>query len=218
MTNAEMYGRRTVLRARLSVELLEGREAPGGWGGWDCGSSWPWQSSGSQSWDSSSNRRTDHGGGDGNKSCNPPVNPPCSDSGGHSTQSNCKMPPTCQPPVAASSQVSGIVYVDSNLDAMYTPGEPLLAGVPVTLIGTTAGGVSINMQATTDANGAYSFGSLPAGTYAISVTTPDGYLPGHSQIGKFGGTPGVNTVTSIAVVAGQSSPGYNFGMEVPILG
>ncbi len=99
---------------------------------------------------------------------------------------------------------------------MYTAGEPLLPGVPVTLTGTTAAGLAVNMTATTDANGAYNFGTLAAGNYTISVTTPDGYVPGHSQVGAFGGTPGENTVTGIAVVAGQSSAGYNFGMEVPI--
>jgi hypothetical protein len=217
MTNAKRDGRQSASRARLNVETLEGREAPGGWGGWDCTSSWAWQSNCSHSSESSCSQRGDSDGSDGSRNCGPAVDHTCSDGSGRSSHGNCNhsAPPACQSPVPANSQVSGIVYVDTNLDAMYTTGEPLLAGVPVTLIGTTAGGVGVNMQTTTDANGAYSFGTLPAGNYTISTTTPDGYVPGHSQFGTFGGTPGVNTVTGIAVVAGQSSAGYNFGMEVP---
>ena len=68
------------------------------------------------------------------------------------SRGSCKStPPTCQPPVTATSQVGGIVYVDANLDGTYTAGEELLNGVPVTLVGTTAGGVSVNLPATTDA-------------------------------------------------------------------
>jgi hypothetical protein len=111
--------------------------------------------------------------------------------------------------------MSGVVYVDSNLDAMYNPGEPLLPGVQVTLTGTTTGGVAVNATATTDANGAYSFGSLAAGNYNLSIVVPDNYVSGHSQVGAFGGTPGGNTTTNIPVPTGQTSPGYNFGVEVP---
>ena len=41
--------------------------------------------------------------------------------------------------------------------------------MPVTLTGNTTAGAAVNMQTTTDANGAYNFGSLAAGNYAISA-------------------------------------------------
>jgi hypothetical protein len=219
MTISKLDGRWSASRARLNVETLEGREAPGGWGGWDWTWSWARQPKSSHSCDSSCSRRGDQDCGDWNRTCSPATDRSCQDSSGHSSHSSCKPtspPPTCQPPVTATSQIGGIVYVDSNLDATYTDGEPLLPGVPVTLTGSSASGAAINLSTTTDANGAYTFGSLPAGNFNISVTTPDGYVSGHSQAGNFGGTPGENTVTNIAVVAGQSSSGYNFGMEVPV--
>lgn len=197
-------------RAKLRLEALEGREAPGGWGNWNWASSWSWRSHGSKSWDSGCTRRVERDCDDWKRSCTPVVvtcQPP-------PVTCTPKPPPVCQPPVPANSQVSGFVYHDADLSATFTPGEPLLPNVPMVLVGSTAGGVAVNRPATTDVNGAYNFGSLPAGNYTISVvTTPDGYVPGHSEAGGFGGTPGVNTVTGLTVVAGQSRAGYNFGME-----
>jgi hypothetical protein len=112
--------------------------------------------------------------------------------------------------------MGGLVYVDANLDATYNVGEQLLPGVSVTLTGTTTGGVAVNTTVTTDANGAYSFGSLAAGNYNLSIVVPDNYESGHSQVGTFGGTPGGNTTTNITVPTGQTSAGYNFGVEVPV--
>jgi hypothetical protein len=101
------------------------------------------------------------------------------------------------------------------LSGTFTPGEAFFAGVPMTLTGTSTGGTPVNMNAETALDGTYNFANLPAGNYTISVvTTPDGYVPGHSAVGDFGGTPGVNTVTGVAVPASQSSVGYNFGMEL----
>ena len=45
--------------------------------------------------------------------------------------------------------------------------------------------------------------------------TPIGLLPGHASVGNFGGTTGVNIVADIVTPAGQTSAGYNFGMEEP---
>jgi hypothetical protein len=95
-------------------------------------------------------------------------------------------------------------------DGTFSPGDTLLPGVSVTITG--PGG---NQTVISDDNGNYNFGSLAAGRYTITVTTPDGYLPGHSAAGTFGGTPGENTVVGLTTVAGQSSTGYNFGMELP---
>ncbi|HEX3149180.1 MAG TPA: SdrD B-like domain-containing protein [Gemmataceae bacterium] len=193
-------------RARLSVQKLEGREAPGGWGNWDWASSW-WCRSSWNSWGSFCNTRGSQDHGD--RSCG-------SD---HSWSNGCSRPPqntctpkppTCQPPVATSA-VGGFVYLDADRDGFFSAGDTLLPNVAVTL--TNAGGTTT--PATTDVNGAYNFGNVAAGTYSISITAPGDLLPGHAAVGTFGGTPGVNTVTGINVVAGQSSAGYNFGLEEP---
>jgi hypothetical protein len=114
----------------------------------------------------------------------------------------CELPP---------SQISGLVYVDQNGDGVAQDTEPRLSGVSVTLCGKSADGDAVTMTGTTDAGGIYLFQGLEAGTYAIRVTAPAGYVAGHSSAGAFGGTTGFNLTTNISVPQGQSSGGYNFG-------
>jgi hypothetical protein len=118
----------------------------------------------------------------------------------------CQLPP---------SQVSGLVYVDQNANGVAEDTEPRLAGVTITINGTSADGDAVNLTATTDAGGIYTFTGLEAGTYAIQATTPAGYTAGQSSIGVFGGTIGANLTTNVAIPQGQSSGGYNFGELVP---
>jgi large repetitive protein len=119
-------------------------------------------------------------------------------------------PPVCPPP-AANSQISGLVYADENRDGVAQNTERRLQGVTVTLTGTDTGGNAVTRTTTTDQGGIYYFTALPAGTYAIQVTTPTGYTPGQSSVGAFGGNPQPNLVTSIVIPPGQSSGAYNFG-------
>jgi SdrD B-like domain len=118
----------------------------------------------------------------------------------------CELPP---------SQISGLVYVDQNGDGVAQDTEPRLAGVAITLTGTSADGDSVTMTATTDAGGIYLFQGLEAGTYAIQATAPAGYVAGPSSVGAFGGTTGLNVTTNVSIPQGQSSGGYNFGERVP---
>jgi SdrD B-like domain len=113
------------------------------------------------------------------------------------------------------SQVSGLVYVDQDRDAVADDTEPRLAGVTVTLTGTSADGDAVNLTTTTDLGGIYMFQGLEAGNYNIRATTPAGYVAGQSSVGAFGGTPGPNVTTNIAIPGGQSSGGYNFGQLTP---
>jgi large repetitive protein len=123
-------------------------------------------------------------------------------------------PPVCPPP-AANSAVSGLVYVDENADGRAQDWEWRLEGVTVTLSGADTSGAAVTRTTTTDHGGIYYFNTLPAGTYAIQVTTPAGYTPGQSSVGAFGGNPQPNLITSIAIPAGQSSGAYNFGELKP---
>ena len=72
------------------------------------------------------------------------------------------------------------------------------------------GGPRGHASATTNAGGIYSFGDLPAGTYAIQVNTPVGFAAGQSSAGAFGGESHPNVVSGLSIPAGQSSGGYNF--------
>jgi len=123
-------------------------------------------------------------------------------------------PPVCPPP-AAHSAISGLVYVDENADGRAQDWEWRLEGVTVTLTGTDTSGAAVTRTTTTDHGGIYYFNTLPAGPYAIQVTTPAGYTPGQSSVGAFGGNPQPNLITSIAIPAGQSSGAYNFGELKP---
>ena len=130
--------------------------------------------------------------------CMPPPPPPCS-----------------PPPPVQTSELSGIVFLDADRDGVFQDTEPRLEAVPVTLTGNSQAGVAVSLQTTTAVDGTYHFAGLAAGTYTIETVTPVGLLPGHASIGAFGGTTGVNIVTDIATPAGQTSAGYNFGMEEP---
>jgi choice-of-anchor A domain-containing protein len=117
-------------------------------------------------------------------------------------------PCTCPP--LPPSQISGMVYFDQNKDGLPQDTEMRFAGVTVTLTGEDADGNAISKSATTDGGGIYIFTELPAGTYTIQAETPDGYTPGPSLAGAFGGTTAPNEISAIDIPAGQSSGGYNF--------
>jgi SdrD B-like domain len=191
--------RRSSHRTLLSVESLEAREVPAGWrmGAWDFQADKPHHNhnarigdEGNQAWwnrDSSDTQTTQAG-----ECPSTPTNPNA-------------------PPLRADSQVSGLVYADGNGDGQAQDFERRLEGTTVTLSGRDIAGNSVTRQASTDAGGIYMFTGLPAGTYAIQVTTPSGYTPGGSTTGAFGGNPQPNLVSSIAIPEGQSSGAYNFG-------
>ncbi len=67
---------------------------------------------------------------------------------------------------SASNAISGSIFQDNDGDGIQDPGENFLAGVTVTLTGTSGA------TTTTDANGFYRFGSLADGTYTVTVTQP----------------------------------------------
>jgi choice-of-anchor A domain-containing protein len=124
-------------------------------------------------------------------------------------------PPEINPPASTTSVLTGVVYFDQSRDGMPQTGEPGLSGVTVNLWGTDTLGNPVYQSITTDANGAFNFSNLNAGTYSIVVIAPSGYLPGHSMAGSFGGTANWNLVTAITVPSGATSSAYNFGMVTP---
>ncbi|MEJ1959117.1 MAG: SdrD B-like domain-containing protein [Nitrosomonadales bacterium] len=120
--------------------------------------------------------------------------------------------------------LSGTVYVDANNDGVYQGGETALAGVTITLSGTTTTATDIctihTCTTVTDSNGNYTFASLPAGTYTLTETQPAAYGDGKESIGtpagtvnnsSFGSTAATNQIANITLAASQGGIGYNFG-------
>ncbi len=121
----------------------------------------------------------------------------------------------------AAAQISGYVYVDANNNGVKDSGEAPIPGTTVTLTGTNDQGAISPLTTTTDSTGAYSFGDLRPGTYSVTETQPAGYLQGTNAVGTVGGTavgqlgPGVDVLSNVSLVSGNSGINYNFGELLP---
>jgi cyclophilin family peptidyl-prolyl cis-trans isomerase len=89
------------------------------------------------------------------------------------------------PSISASGVLNGIVFSGG--------GNSGLAGVNVTLTGTTTTGSSVKVSEATDSTGAFNFNQLLPGTYALSSAPPSGFVAGNPS-----------GVTGIALAAGQT--------------
>ena len=118
--------------------------------------------------------------------------------------------------------LSGTVYEDNNNDGIQGPDEPGIAGVVITVTGNDAQGNPVNLTATTDAQGRYSFPSVPpsgpAG-YTITEVQPAAYLEGRATPGNTGGSANPNGNVITGVILGNGGPtngsNYNFGELKP---
>jgi hypothetical protein len=82
-------------------------------------------------------------------------------------------------PVAApTGQIGDYVWEDEDGDGVQDATETGMSGLTVTLSG------PVNATTTTDANGAYLFTGLPAGTYTVTVATPAGFTASPSNQGS----------------------------------
>jgi fimbrial isopeptide formation D2 family protein/uncharacterized repeat protein (TIGR01451 family) len=113
------------------------------------------------------------------------------------------------------AQLAGAVYLDADNDGVRDAGERGLAGVAITLTGTDDRGAAVVLVATSGADGAYRFGDLRPGTYAVAEAQPEGYLDGRDAVGTLGGTPGDDRVGAILVRSGVAGAGYDFGELAP---
>lgn len=114
------------------------------------------------------------------------------------------------------AQLSGRVFADNNNDGLFNGTDNGLSGVVITLTGTDSDGNTVNVQATTLADGSYSFLNLRPGTYTVTENAqPPNTANGITTPGTTGGTAtGVNVVPSaisgIVLGLGQSSTTNNF--------
>ena len=88
------------------------------------------------------------------------------------------------------SSLSGHVFIDTNNNGKFDPGETPVAAVMVTLTGTTTGGTPVTESLTTDSLGVYDFTNLPSGTYTITETQPLNFTPGKYSVGSQGSSQG----------------------------
>ncbi|SEN16681.1 conserved repeat domain-containing protein [Luteibacter sp. UNCMF331Sha3.1] len=113
--------------------------------------------------------------------------------------------------------LSGSVFIDANRNGVHDGAETAgVAGVTITLTGTDDLGAAVSLTTTTDAAGGYQFANLRPGTYAIVETQPAQWTDGAEAVGKVGGATrgtlvGNDHIGSIALAAGESGAGYDFG-------
>ena len=110
--------------------------------------------------------------------------------------------------------VSGFVYLDGNDNGIKNPGETGIAGVSLTLTGTSDVGAITTLTTQTAADGSYNFGNLRPGTYIVTETTqPAGYLTGLKTRGNVtpiaGSAASADVINSISVGPGSTAANNN---------
>jgi cyclophilin family peptidyl-prolyl cis-trans isomerase len=107
------------------------------------------------------------------------------------------------PTANASGVISGLAFVDSSANGVFSSSEITLPGMNVTLTGTTSQGTAVNVTATTDANGDYSFNNVLPGTYQLRAAAGSGFLAGGPSWGNTQGPEGTDVITGLTVTGGQ---------------
>jgi SdrD B-like domain len=112
-----------------------------------------------------------------------------------------------------TASLSGYVYVDTNLNAVRDANEGGISPATVTLQGIDAQGQAVNLTATTDENGFYSFTGLSPGTYSLTLTQPGGVVTTSVSAGSQGGQADTANaqITGIVLAAGVNGVENDFG-------
>ncbi len=103
------------------------------------------------------------------------------------------------------ASIAGVVWIEQNTNRIPDGTEPRIPGVTIQLTGTATDGTPISATQVTDANGAYLFSGLPAGTYTVTQVQPVGYLDGPDRLGNGGGSIGNDVQTAIPITAGEAA-------------
>ena len=86
--------------------------------------------------------------------------------------------------IVQSHSIAGAVYRDDNNNGLFDEGAgAALAGVIVSLTGVDHLGNAVSLSVTTNAAGAYSFGTLRPGSYTVTQMQPPGMLNGRDTLG-----------------------------------
>jgi cyclophilin family peptidyl-prolyl cis-trans isomerase len=100
-------------------------------------------------------------------------------------------------PATASSTLSGFAFLDPTHTGVFRSSDARVAGIEVTLIGTTTQNVSVNKTAVTNLSGAYRFLNVLPGNYRIVADTIAGLTDAS------GAADGSDTVAAFDVVGGK---------------
>ena len=133
---------------------------------------------------------------------------------GNETESNTNNNTASQPTVINDllSSIAGSVYVDSDNDGQKDTGEAPISGVVIVLAGTDSQGTAVQLQATTGADGAFSFANLRRGTYKLTQQQPVNYRDGKDTAGSLSANATVNDeFSNIQLPAGTAAVDYLFG-------
>ncbi len=103
--------------------------------------------------------------------------------------------------------ISGYVYIDSNKDGQKDAGDYAVGGAPVTLNSLTD--PSLSWTAITGSNGSYSFSSIPAGVYTVSVPVFSDLISGSPSLGFF-----IDGGGNVYTPGGAGIPNSDFGTPV----
>jgi LPXTG-motif cell wall-anchored protein len=118
--------------------------------------------------------------------------------------------------------VGNFVWIDTDRDGVQDVGEPGISGATLTITkadgsaATNVFGAAVTTT-TTDANGAYVFADLPAGSYKVTATTPSGYIATTALAGSdraVDSSTGNATSTNLTV-DGSSDMTLDFGFVLP---
>ncbi|WP_338845225.1 SdrD B-like domain-containing protein [Massilia sp. W12] len=122
-----------------------------------------------------------------------------------------------------SASISGVSYLDVDVNGALGAGDVRLPNVSVTLSGLSAGGVDVctlipSCVRSTDSNGNFSFLGLPASNgagYTVTETQPQDFAEAVNSVGTQGGSAGLAGLNSrfsgIVLAAGVAGEQYLFG-------
>jgi hypothetical protein len=112
-------------------------------------------------------------------------------------------------PVNQPASISGHVYASNG-------GLMPLAGVTLTITGTTNSGSQVSFTVVSASDGSYQFTNLDPGIYTITETVPMGYKPLSANVGTVGGSSdGSSTTSSIfGINLNSGDTGINFDFDL----
>ncbi len=123
-------------------------------------------------------------------------------------------------PIPPGASISGTVFNDLNANSTLDTGEPGIAGVTITLTGTSDTGTAVNLTATSDANGNYTFSNVPpvtsSGGYTLTGSpainfNAENAIPGSgNSLGFAGVSTGNNSLGQVYANGGDVLVNYNF--------
>jgi len=114
-------------------------------------------------------------------------------------------------PPAQTGSLSGFIFIDTNHNGLFDPGEQPQAGVTVTLQGFDSNNNPVSLQTQTLADGSFSFGNVAAGNYTLAEQPQSGFTSDTATAGTEGGDATPGQIANISLQAGHNGTGYLFG-------